>query len=112
MKLSISATGVGLRGNATLPHCEELLQNFTSNRIVLVIGRAGIKPLPMIGVGELKTLNTSEPQAVFTQLREIRRQALLTLPGRSTRQWTPRIESWKLKRNKATEKALTGVKTS
>lgn len=79
VELYINATDIGLRGNVTLPRCEELLQNFTSNRLVFVIGRAGVRPLPMIGVGELKALNASDPHAVFTQLREIRRQALLNL---------------------------------
>ncbi|AFA38807.1 hypothetical protein Pogu_0780 [Pyrobaculum oguniense TE7] len=80
VELYINATDVGLRGNVTLPPCEELVQNFTSNRLVFIIGRAGVRPLPMIGMGELKALNASDPHGVFTQLREIRRQALLNLP--------------------------------
>lgn len=75
VELYINTTGA----NFTLPQCEEILQNYTFHNLTFIIGRAGVRPLPMIGVGELRKLNVSDPRAVFEQLREIRRQALANL---------------------------------
>ena len=75
IELYINTTGA----NFTLPQCEEILHNYTLHNFTFIIGRAGIRPLPMIGVGELKKLNVSDPKAVFEQLKEIRRQALANL---------------------------------
>ncbi|MEM0484544.1 MAG: hypothetical protein QXK11_05810 [Pyrobaculum sp.] len=75
IELYINTTGA----NFTLPQCEEILQNYTFHNLTFIIGRAGVRPLPMIGVGELRKLNVSDPKAVFEQLKEIRRQALANL---------------------------------
>jgi len=40
------------------------------------VGRGGVAPLPMIGVGELKMLNVSDPRAVFEEIRQIRLAAV------------------------------------
>ncbi|MFN3804978.1 MAG: hypothetical protein ACK4SY_07970, partial [Pyrobaculum sp.] len=58
--------------NYTLPQCEEVLRlNYTYPG----------KALPMIGVGELRKLNVTDPRQVFIQLREIRLAALRNLTG-------------------------------
>ncbi len=69
IELYINVTGV----NYTLPQCA-LLLNYT------------LPPgVPMIGVGELKKLNVSDPREVFVQLREIRLAALRNLTSHVNR---------------------------
>jgi len=67
IELYLNVTGA----NATIP-CDQALKqvrivNFTK------------APLPMIGVGELRKLNVSNPGQVFNELKEIRREALANL---------------------------------
>ena len=67
IELYLNVTGA----NVTIP-CNQALQqirivNFTK------------MPLPMIGIGELRKLNVSNPWQVFNELREIRRRALANL---------------------------------
>jgi len=67
IELYLNVTGA----NATIP-CNQVLKqvrivNFTK------------APLPMIGVGELRKLNVSNPGQVFNELKEIRREALANL---------------------------------
>ena len=67
IELYLNVTGA----NATIP-CDQVLKqvrtvNFTK------------APLPMIGVGELRKLNVSNPGQVFNELKEIRRKALANL---------------------------------
>lgn len=73
VELYLNVTGA----NFTLPQCQALLSNAT-----FVITRPRATPLPMIGVGELKKLNVTDPRAVFERLREIRREAIANLTGR------------------------------
>ncbi len=70
IELYVNVTGV----NFTLPRCDAALLNTT-----FIVGRAGVKPLPMIGVGELKKLNATDPKAVFEQLKAIRLTAVREL---------------------------------
>jgi len=67
IELYLNVTGV----NATIP-CDQVLKhvrivNFTK------------APLPMIGIGELRKLNVSNPGQVFNELKEIRRETLANL---------------------------------
>ena len=70
IQLYINATGA----NFTLPGCDAALLNKT-----FIVGRAGVTPLPMIGVGELKKLNATNPKALFEQLKAIRLTAVREL---------------------------------
>ncbi len=74
IELYVNVTGV----NFTLPRCEALLNTTYFNKM-FIVGRAGVKPLPMIGVGELKKLNATDPKAVFEQLKAIRADAIRNL---------------------------------
>ena len=74
IELYVNVTGV----NFTLPRCEALLNTTYFNK-TFIVGRAGVKPLPMIGVGELKKLNATDPEAVFEQLKAIRADAIRNL---------------------------------
>jgi hypothetical protein len=72
IELYINTTGA----NFTLPRCEEVLTRYN---YTFLVGRSGVRPLPMIGVGELKKLNTTDPKALFEQLKAIRLAALANL---------------------------------
>ncbi|MEZ0319363.1 MAG: hypothetical protein ABWK05_05140 [Pyrobaculum sp.] len=72
VELYLNVTGV----NYTIPQCQDLLANTT-----FVITRPRAAPLPMIGVGELKKLNVTDPRDVFEKLKEIRREAIANLTG-------------------------------
>ncbi len=74
IELYVNVTGA----NFTLPRCEALLNTTYFNK-TFIVGRAGVKPLPMIGVGELKKLNATDPKAVFEQLKAIRADAIRNL---------------------------------
>lgn len=65
VELYLNATGA----NFTLPQCEALLNQVSIS--------ASIKP--MVGVGELKILNVTDPRSVFNQLREVRQRAIRDL---------------------------------
>jgi hypothetical protein len=70
IELYINTTGA----NFTLPQCELTRYNYT-----FLVGRSGVRPLPMIGVGEFKKLNATDPKALFEQLKAIRLAALANL---------------------------------
>lgn len=72
IELYVNAT----RTNFTLPQCGTLLSQLNST---FIVGRRGAAPVPMIGVGELKMLNVSNPKAVFDEIRQIRLAALSKL---------------------------------
>jgi len=72
IELYVNAT----RANFTLPQCGTLLSQLNST---FIVGRRGAAPVPMIGVGELKMLNVSNPKAVFDEIRQIRLAALSKL---------------------------------
>jgi tetratricopeptide (TPR) repeat protein len=78
IELYVSVTGT----NFTLPQCETLLAQANKTFIVT---RRGAAPVPMVGVGELKLLNVSDPRAVFEQLRAIRMAALKELRAHANR---------------------------
>jgi hypothetical protein len=68
IELYINTTGA----NFTLLQCEVVL---TRHNYTFLVGRSGVRPLPMIGVGELKKLNATDPKA----LKAIRLAALANL---------------------------------
>ncbi|MEM1931953.1 MAG: hypothetical protein QW049_00930 [Pyrobaculum sp.] len=70
IELYINVTGA----NYTLPQCD--LYNLTLPNATFIIGRAGVAPLPMIGIGELKKLNVTDPRQVFWEIKRIRKEAL------------------------------------
>jgi hypothetical protein len=72
IELYVNATGA----NFTLPQCRDLLAQLNKT---FIVGRGGVAPLPMIGVGELKMLNASDPKAVFEEIRQIRLAAVKEL---------------------------------
>jgi uncharacterized membrane protein YgcG len=72
IELYVNATGA----NFTLPQCKDLLAQLNKT---FIVGRGGVSPLPMIGVGELKMLNVSDPRAVFEEIRQIRLAAVRKL---------------------------------
>ena len=72
IELYINTTGA----NFTLPRCEEVLTQYNHT---FLVGTSGVRPLPMIGVGELKKLNAANPKALFEQLKAIRLAALADL---------------------------------
>jgi hypothetical protein len=72
IELYVNAT----RANFTLPQCGTLLSQLNKT---FIVGRGGVAPLPMIGVGELKMLNVSNPRAVFEEIRQIRLAAVKEL---------------------------------
>ena len=72
IELYVNATGA----NFTLPQCKDLLAQLNKT---FIVGRGGVAPLPMIGVGELKMLNASNPRAVFEEIRQIRLAAVKEL---------------------------------
>jgi hypothetical protein len=72
IELYVNATGA----NFTLPQCKDLLAQLNKT---FIVGRGGVAPLPMIGVGELKKLNVSDPRAVFEEIRQIRLAAVKEL---------------------------------
>jgi uncharacterized membrane protein YgcG len=72
IELYINTTGA----NFTLPQCKDLLTQLNKT---FIMGRGGVAPLPMIGVGELKMLNVSDPRAVFEEIRQIRLAAVKEL---------------------------------
>jgi len=72
IELYINTTGA----NFTLPQCEEVLTRYN---YTFLVGKSGVRPLPMIGVGELKKLNATDPKALFEQLKAIRLAALANL---------------------------------
>jgi hypothetical protein len=72
IELYVNAT----RANFTLPQCKDLLAQLNKT---FIVGRGGAAPVPMIGVGELKMLNVSNPKAVFDEIRQIRLAALSKL---------------------------------
>jgi hypothetical protein len=72
IELYVNATGA----NFTLPQCKDLLAQLNKT---FIVGRGGVAPLPMIGVGELKKLNVSNPRAVFEEIRQIRLAAVREL---------------------------------
>jgi hypothetical protein len=72
IELYVNVTGA----NFTLPQCKDLLAQLNKT---FIVGRGGVAPLPMIGVGELKMLNASNPRAVFEEIRQIRLAAVKEL---------------------------------
>ncbi|MFZ8807439.1 MAG: hypothetical protein ACO2PN_04960 [Pyrobaculum sp.] len=72
IELYVNTTGA----NFTLPQCKDLLAQLNKT---FIVGRGGVAPLPMIGVGELKMLNASNPRAVFEEIRQIRLAAVKEL---------------------------------
>jgi uncharacterized membrane protein YgcG len=72
IELYVNATGA----NFTLPQCKDLLAQLNKT---FIVGRGGVAPLPVIGVGELKMLNVSNPRAVFEEIRQIRLAAVKEL---------------------------------
>jgi hypothetical protein len=72
VELYINTTGA----NFTLLQCEVVLTRYN---YTFLVGRSGVRPLPMIGVGELKKLNATDPKASFDQLKAIRLAALANL---------------------------------
>jgi hypothetical protein len=72
IELYVNTTGA----NFTLPQCKDLLAQLNKT---FIVGRGGVTPLPMIGVGELKMLNASNPRAVFEEIRQIRLAAVREL---------------------------------
>jgi uncharacterized membrane protein YgcG len=72
IELYVNATGA----NFTLPQCKDLLAQLNKT---FIVGRGGVAPLPMIGVGELKMLNVSDPRAVFEEIRQTRLAAVRKL---------------------------------
>jgi uncharacterized membrane protein YgcG len=72
IELYVNATGA----NFTLPQCKDLLAQLNKT---FIVGRGGVSPLPMIGVGELKMLKVSDPRAVFEEIRQIRLAAVKEL---------------------------------
>jgi len=72
IELYVNTTGA----NFTLPQCKDLLAHLNKT---FIVGRGGVAPLPMIGVGELKMLNVSNPRAVFEEIRQIRLAAVKEL---------------------------------
>jgi len=72
IELYVNATGA----NFTLPQCKDLMVQLNKT---FIVGRGGVAPLPMIGVGELKKLNVSNPRAVFEEIRQIRLAAVREL---------------------------------
>jgi uncharacterized membrane protein YgcG len=72
IELYVNTTGA----NFTLPQCKDLLAQLNKT---FIVGRGGVAPLPMIGVGELKMLNVSNPRAVFEEIRQIRLAAVKEL---------------------------------
>ena len=72
IELYVNATGV----NFTLPQCKDILAQLNKT---FIVGRGGVAPLPMIGVGELKMLNVSNPRVVFEEIRQIRLAAVKEL---------------------------------
>jgi hypothetical protein len=72
IELYVNTTGA----NFTLPQCKDLLAQLNKT---FIVGRGGVSPLPMIGVGELKMLNVSDPRAVFEEIRQIRLAAVKEL---------------------------------
>jgi hypothetical protein len=72
IELYVNTTGA----NFTLPQCKDLLAQLNKT---FIVGRGGVAPLPMIGVGELKMLNVSNPSAVFEEIRQIRLAAVREL---------------------------------
>jgi len=81
VELYINVTGA----NFTLPGCDAALLNKT-----FIVGRAGVRPLPVIGVGELKKLNATDPEALFEQLKAIRLAAVREL-GRHLNKTVERV---------------------
>ncbi len=74
IELYINTTGA----NFTPPQCEEASTRYN---FTFLVGRSGVRPLPMIGVGGLKKLNATDPKALFEQLKAIRLAALANLTG-------------------------------
>jgi len=72
IELYVNTTGA----NFTLPQCKDLMAQLNKT---FIVGRGGVAPLPMIGVGELKMLNVSNPRAVFEEIRQIRLAAVKEL---------------------------------
>ncbi len=72
IELYVNTTGA----NFTLPQCKDLMAQLNKT---FIVGRGGVTPLPMIGVGELKKLNVSNPRAVFEEIRQIRLAAVREL---------------------------------
>jgi uncharacterized membrane protein YgcG len=72
IELYVNTTGA----NFTLSQCKDLLAQLNKT---FIVGRGGVAPLPMIGVGELKMLNVSDPRAVFEEIRQIRLAAVREL---------------------------------
>jgi len=72
IELYVNTTGA----NFTLPQCKDLLAQLNKT---FIVGRRGAAPVPMIGVGELKILNVSNPRAVFEEIRQIRLAAVKEL---------------------------------
>jgi len=72
IELYVNTTGA----NFTLPQCKDLMAQLNKT---FIVGRGGVAPLPMIGVGELKMLNVSDPRAVFEEIRRIRLAAVREL---------------------------------
>ncbi len=72
IELYINTTGADF----TLLQCEVVLTRYN---YTFLVGRSGVRPLPIIGVGELKKLNATDPKALFEQLKAIRLAALANL---------------------------------
>jgi hypothetical protein len=72
IELYVNTTGA----NFTLSQCKDLMAQLNKT---FIVGRGGVAPLPMIGVGELKMLNISNPRAVFEEIRQIRLAAVKEL---------------------------------
>jgi uncharacterized membrane protein YgcG len=96
IELYVNTTGA----NFTLPQCKDLLAQLNKT---FIVGRGGVAPLPMIGVGELKMLNVSNPRAVFEEIRQIRLAAVKEL-GKHLNKTVDAVYRW-LNASKSIEEA-------
>ena len=96
IELYVNTTGA----NFTLPQCKDLLAQLNKT---FIVGRGGVAPLPMIGVGELKMLNVSDPRAVFEEIRQIRLAAVKEL-GKHLNKTVDAVYRW-LNASKSIEEA-------
>jgi hypothetical protein len=101
IELYVNATGA----NFTLPQCKDLLAQLNKT---FIVGRGGVAPLPMIGVGELKMLNVSNPRAVFEEIRQIRLAAVKEL-GKHLNKTVDVVYKW-LNASKSIEEVANNTK--
>jgi len=86
IELCVNTTGA----NFTLSQCKDLMAQLNKT---FIVGRGGVAPLPMIGVGELKMLNVSDPRAVFEEIRQIRLAAVKEL-GKHLNKTVDAVYKW------------------